>query len=152
MEDAITKGEKLSLNPQQEKKVRKVLLWLHCRESVRLRRKCKEKGEEFWKAGGWEEKERGLEYNEDNNNEITKTKQVNEVLEMMQKADLTARQIPLMISRLQTLKPIHSEALSITQTIKQLRTQQEEIVNLLKSHHSLLTQVLSNQYHYSYMC
>jgi len=61
--------------------------------------------------------------------------------EMMKRSDATVKQLPLIIAKLQSLKPVHGEASSITQTIKQLQNQQEVITTLLKSHNGLLDQV-----------
>jgi len=61
--------------------------------------------------------------------------------EMMKRSDATVKQLPLIIAKLQSLKQVHGEAGSITQTIKQLQNQQGEITTLLKSHNGLLEQV-----------
>jgi len=68
-------------------------------------------------------------------------KKVNDMFEMMQQADLVVRQIPMVVSRLQTLKHVHDAGVSFIQTLRQLQAQQDGITNLLTSHSSLLSQM-----------
>lgn len=67
--------------------------------------------------------------------------QVNEVYEMMARADATVQQLPVIIARLQSLRPLHEESLTFAQTLRQLHQQQSKIVQMLSSHNAHLIKV-----------
>jgi hypothetical protein len=67
--------------------------------------------------------------------------QVNEVYEMMSRADATIQQMPAIIARLQSLRPLHEESLTFSQTLRHLHNQQSQIVHMLSSHNAHLIKV-----------
>jgi hypothetical protein len=71
-------------------------------------------------------------------------KKVNDLLAMMSRSDAIIRQLPTIISRLQSLQPLHASDLSYVETIERLQRQQREMTNTLKDHTTLLNQVEQN--------
>jgi hypothetical protein len=72
---------------------------------------------------------------------------VNEVYEIMARADATIQQMPAIIARLQSLRPLHEESLTFSQTLRHLHHQQSQIVQMLSSHNAHLIKV---QAHHTY--
>jgi len=67
--------------------------------------------------------------------------QVNELYEIMSRADVTIQQIPAIIARLQSLRPLYDESLTFSQTLRHLHQQQSQIFQMLTSHNSHLIKV-----------
>lgn len=59
----------------------------------------------------------------------------------MNKWDSTSEQLPMIVSRLQSLKILHEEAAAFSKNIQELESQQDEMKKLLKSDSELLKQV-----------
>jgi len=68
-------------------------------------------------------------------------KKINQIFEIMTKWDETNDQLPLLVSRLKSLKSLHEEAASFSRTVKDLELQQEEMKKLLKSDAEILKQL-----------
>jgi Mg2+ and Co2+ transporter CorA len=68
-------------------------------------------------------------------------KKVNELYEIMSRADVTIQQIPAIIARLQSLRPLYDESLTFSQTLRHLHQQQSQIFQMLTSHNSHLIKV-----------
>lgn len=60
---------------------------------------------------------------------------------MMARADATIQQMPAIIARLQSLRPLHEESLTFSQTLRHLHNQQSQIVHMLSSHNAHLIKV-----------
>lgn len=59
----------------------------------------------------------------------------------MARADATIQQMPAIIARLQSLRPLHEESLTFSQTLRHLHNQQSQIVHMLSSHNAHLIKV-----------
>ncbi len=63
---------------------------------------------------------------------------------MMSRADVSLQQLPMVISRLQSLRPLHEESLAFSQTIRHMQNQQNEILQLLTANYDILNKVTPN--------
>jgi len=71
-------------------------------------------------------------------------KKVDELFTLMSKWDVSAQQLPAIVSRMQSLKVLHEESASFHQSAVQLDTQQQEMKKLLKNNSELMSQLEKN--------
>jgi dynactin-2 len=66
---------------------------------------------------------------------------IDKLLHKVQRWDSIANQVPLIVSRLQSLKDVHEESLLFGETIRKLTSHQEEIQSLLGSQDVVLSKL-----------
>lgn len=75
---------------------------------------------------------------------LTHPDQIEELYQMMSRWDITAQQLPAIVSRLKALKTLHEQSCDFQQSLRQLESHQAEMKTLLSTNHDLLVQVTRN--------
>eukprot|EP01114_Cavostelium_apophysatum_P020193 TRINITY_DN6701_c0_g1_i1.p1 TRINITY_DN6701_c0_g1~~TRINITY_DN6701_c0_g1_i1.p1 ORF type:complete len:446 (+),score=109.32 TRINITY_DN6701_c0_g1_i1:92-1339(+) len=71
-------------------------------------------------------------------------KKLNEIMEIMNRWDITSQNLPALITRLQSLKTLHDEAAGLLQGVTLLDSHQQEMRKLLKSNADAVKQMDTN--------